>query len=95
MPKPLVVYTSSYCMHSRSVVRFLNKHEIPAEIISIDGNSEAREKLMSLNRGYASVPTLIFPDGTQLTEPSSGELRSKLNIEQPTLAERLKSIVGK
>lgn len=95
MSRPLVVYTSSYCMHSRSVVRFLKKNDISAEIINIDGDSEAREKLMSLNRGYASVPTLIFPDGTQLTEPSSRELRSKLSIEEPSLSERLKSIVGK
>jgi DNA-binding MarR family transcriptional regulator len=50
---------------------------------------------MSLNGGNASVPTLIFPDGTQLTEPSSKELRAKLNIEQPSLSQQLKSIVGK
>lgn len=95
MSEKVTVYTSSYCLHSRSVVRFLKKNDIPAEIISIDGDPGAREKVMSLNQGYASVPTLVFPDGTQLTEPSSSELRSKLNIVQPSLTERLRGAMGK
>lgn len=95
MTETVTVYTSSYCLHSRSVVRFLKKNDIPAEIISIDGDHEAREKVISLNNGYASVPTVVFPDGTQLTEPSYNELRNKLNLEKPSLSQRLKGIVGK
>ena len=94
MSEKVTVYTSSYCLHSRSVVRLLNKNNIPVEIISIDGDREAREKVMSLNNGYASVPTLIFPDGTQLTEPSSRELRAKLGIPQASLTDRLKGALG-
>jgi mycoredoxin len=75
-------------------VRLLKKNNITAEIISIDGYQKAREKVMSLNNGYASVPTLIFPDGTQLTEPSSSELRAKLGIPQASLTERLKGALG-
>ena len=95
MTETVTVYTSSYCLHSRSVVRFLKKNDIPAEIISIDGAHEAREKVISLNNGYASVPTVVFPDGTQLTEPSYNELRNKLNLEKPSLTQRLKGAVGK
>jgi hypothetical protein len=39
---------------------------------------EARERVKTINHGYESVPTLIFPDGSTLTEPSAGELRRKL-----------------
>ncbi len=95
MSEKITVYTSSYCLHSRAVVRFLNKNNIPAEIISIDGDPEAREKVKSLNQGYASVPTLVFPDGTQLTEPSTSRLRAKLNLKQPSLTEKLKGAIGK
>ena len=95
MPETVTVYTSSYCLHSRSVVRFLQKNDIPAEIISIDGDHEVREKVISINQGYASVPTLVFPDGTKLTEPSYKELRAKLNLEKPSLVQRLKGAVGK
>ena len=95
MPESVTVYTSSYCLHSRSVVRFLKKNDIPAEIISIDGDREAKELVMSINNGYASVPTVIFPDGTHLTEPSYKQLCEKLDLEKPTLSQRLKGIIDK
>ncbi len=93
MSKPPTVYTSSYCMHSRSVVKFLKKNDIEAEIINIDGDPQAREHLMALNHGYASVPTLLFADGSQLTEPSSKELYAKFGLQQPTLSARLKGLI--
>lgn len=94
MLEPIVIYTSKYCFHSRSVERFFNTQDILVEYINIDGNPEAREKLMAMNRGYASVPTLLFPDGTQLTEPSLGEIKTKLGIEDSGLIDRLKGLVG-
>jgi mycoredoxin len=33
---------------------------------------------MRINRGYRSVPTLIFPDGSTLTEPRTSDLVQKL-----------------
>jgi mycoredoxin len=95
MPESVTVYTSTYCLHSRSVVRFLKKNNVPAEIINIDGNREAKEFVMAINNGYASVPTVIFPDDTYLTEPSYKQLREKLDLEKHTLSQRLKSIVDK
>ncbi|MFL7839897.1 MAG: glutaredoxin family protein [Candidatus Promineifilaceae bacterium] len=95
MSEKIIVYTSTYCLHSRSVVRLLKKNNIEAEIISIDGNPEAREKVMAINHGNASVPTIVFPDGTYLTEPSSSQLRARFNLPQSSLSERLKGILGK
>jgi mycoredoxin len=95
MAESIVMYTSRFCFHSQSVERFFKSQSIPVEYINIDGNQEARENLMAINRGYASVPTLLFPDGTQLTEPSLGEIKSKLGIEVPGLIDRLKRVVGK
>jgi mycoredoxin len=34
-----------------------------------------------VNRGNRSVPTLIFPDGTTLVEPSMLELARRLGLE--------------
>jgi mycoredoxin len=33
---------------------------------------------MSINNGYRSVPTIIFPDGSMLVEPSLKELGEKI-----------------
>lgn len=91
----IILYTSSFCVHSLSVEHLLREYDIPAEIVNIDGDAEARARLIELNDGYASVPTLIFPDGAQLTEPSMRRLREKLGIEEASLLDRaLGFIVG-
>jgi mycoredoxin len=89
------MYTSNFCAHSWSVQSFLKFHGVAVECINIDRNQQARQELMAINGGYASVPTLIFSDGTQLIEPSFGQLRSKLEIETPSVKTRIKRIFGK
>lgn len=89
------LYTSKWCAHAISVERFLQMNEIPVEKICVDRDPEAREELIALNDGYASVPTLVFPDGSKLTEPSHAELRHKLNLEPPPgLIEKLRGLMG-
>lgn len=92
--KPIILYTSRFCGHSRSVERFMEKHDVPVELINIDGNKEARARLIEINGGYASVPTLLFPDGSKLTEPPIGRLRQKLGIEDESLSDRVRNFFG-
>jgi len=78
-----------------SVERFLDRTEVFVEKINVDGDSDAREELIRLNGGYASVPTLLFPDGTKLTEPSFSEIRKKLKIEPPpSFVDRIRNAFG-
>lgn len=83
MTEPITVYTSQYCGHSQQVERFLKDKKIAVTIITVDGNPEARDIVKGINNGYASVPTLIFPDGSTLTEPSINELKQKLKASDP------------
>jgi mycoredoxin len=48
------------------------------EWIDIDDSAEGDALVRQLNRGFRSVPTLIFGDGTTLVEPSDRELTSHL-----------------
>ena len=95
MSEPIIVYTSTFCPHSWSVERFLRSNDVPIKLVNIDKNLQARQEVMAANRGFASVPTLIFPDGSQLTEPSFGQIRAKLGIEAPSLLKRIKGILGR
>ena len=38
----------------------------------------ARSYVERVNNGYQSVPTILFPDGSVLVEPSSATLAEKL-----------------
>jgi len=93
--EPIIVYTSTFCPHSWSVERFLKAQDVSIKLVNIDKDPQARQEVMALNRGYASVPTLIFPDGAQLTEPSFRQIRAKLGVETPSLLVRIKGIFGR
>lgn len=79
-------------MHSRAVEGFMARHDVPVKMINIDSNDAARKKVMEINEGYASVPTLVFPNGDTLTEPTMKQLREKLNIQRVSFWEHLKSL---
>ena len=79
MTPPITLYTSQYCGHSQQVKQFLAEQNMAVTVINIDGNPEAQETVKRINNGYASVPTLIFSDGSTLTEPSIRRLKSKLS----------------
>jgi mycoredoxin len=81
LSKPIVVYITDWCSQVYPVRRLLEDSKVPAVFIDIEEDPEAREELLELNHGYASVPTLRFPDGSKLVEPSMGELRQKLGLE--------------
>ena len=89
---PIILYTSRFCGHSLAVARFMEKHDIAVDQINIDGDDAAREQVKAINNGYASVPTLIFPDGSILTEPSFGQLRTRLRVDKSNLAPKLSRI---
>lgn len=91
---PITLYTSRYCGSARAVERLLRDHNISFESINIDDDPAARRQLIELNGGYASVPTLVWPDGSQLTEPTLSTLQQTLGIEKSALGERLRRIFG-
>jgi len=47
--------------------------------VGLEGNKDAIEFVTQINNGYRSVPTIIFPDGSILVEPSTHELRAKFS----------------
>jgi mycoredoxin len=56
----------------------LDQANVEYEYINIYEDQAARERLRQINHGYESVPTLVFPDGDILTEPSRNALETKL-----------------
>ena len=76
-PTQIVMYTTEYCSDCLRVKKFFEVNSIPYLRIGLEGNAEATEFVMQVNSGYRSVPTIIFPDGTILVEPSWAELKIK------------------
>jgi len=57
----------------------LAEHHIEHEWRDVrDGEPRFRDELRQLARGYLSVPTVIFPDGTVMVEPRPEDVLGKL-----------------
>lgn len=73
----IIVYGTNWCYASRRSRAFLDEHHIPYTWIDIDKDAEAAKLVEKINKGYRSVPTIIFPDGSILVEPSTQQLARK------------------
>ncbi|HNT55363.1 MAG TPA: glutaredoxin domain-containing protein [Anaerolineaceae bacterium] len=76
----IVIYGTSWCGHSRRSRGIFDQNGIAYRWVDIDQDMEGRKFVESVNHGNRSVPTILFPDGTTLTEPSDMALRTKLGL---------------
>ena len=63
---------------SRRAKSVFAKLKIDYQWIDITDDAGARAYVEKVNRGNRSVPTIVFPDGTVLVEPSNADLEKKL-----------------
>lgn len=78
MNQKIIVYGTTWCPDCRRAKRLLDQANADYEWINISNHDEARAQVEKLNNGYRSVPTIIFPDGDVLVEPSNAALTQKL-----------------
>lgn len=74
------VYGALWCPDCRRAKQFLGEQRIDYEWIDIDEDPEAAALVREKNEGKQIIPTIIFPDGSFLAEPSNAELAAKLGL---------------
>lgn len=72
------MYGADWCGDCRRSKRFLDTNQISYEYIDVEQDTSASEKVIEINGGMRSIPVILFPDGTHLTEPSDNALKEKL-----------------
>lgn len=77
-PSQIVMYTTEYCPDCHRAKAFFETNNIEYLRVGLEGNEEATEFVMNVNNGNRSVPTIIFPNGSVLVEPSWGKLRETI-----------------
>jgi mycoredoxin len=76
-PSKIVMYSTEYCGDCRRAKSFFEAKQIQYVNIGLEGNEEATNFVINVNNGSRSVPTIVFPDGSVLVEPSWEELEKK------------------
>lgn len=76
----ITMYGTNWCYDTHRARHLLENHNIPYQWIDIDKDIEGRAFVEKVNQGMKRVPTIVFPDGSILVEPTNSQLSSKLGI---------------
>lgn len=74
----LTMYTTTWCGFCRRLKSQLAREGIHMVEVDIEKDPAAAEFVMSVNGGNQTVPTVVFPDGTAVTNPSAKEVKARL-----------------
>ena len=77
----IVVYSTVWCPDCKRAKRFFGEQRVPYVNIDIEQDPAAMAFVQQINHGKRIIPTIVFPDGSILVEPSNAELAAKLGLQ--------------
>jgi glutaredoxin len=72
------VYGAEWCPDCHRSKGYLEQQQVPFEWIDVDQNPSAQDYVRKVNQNRLIIPTIVFPDGSVLGEPSNSELARML-----------------
>ena len=78
MSAPLTMYTTQWCAFCRRLKSQLARDGITMTEVDIERDPAAAEYVMSVNGGNQTVPTVVFPDGSVLVNPSAVQVKKRM-----------------
>jgi len=74
----VTMYSTTWCGYCRRLKSQLEREGIGYAEVDIEQDPHAADYVMSVNGGNQTVPTVVFPDGTALTNPSLAQVKERL-----------------
>ena len=78
MSQAVTMYCTPWCGFCRRLKSQLAREGIEVVEVDIEQDPAAADYVMSVNGGMQMVPTILFADGTALTNPSAAQVRDRL-----------------
>ena len=78
MAAQIKMYGAAWCGDCRRSKAYLDSHNVEYNYIDVEADESASDKVIEINGGQRSIPVILFPDGTHMTEPSDKDLEAKL-----------------
>ncbi len=75
----LTMYTTPWCGYCQRLKKQLASADVEFVEINIEEDPDAVLLVEKVNEGNQTVPTLVFSDGTAMTNPSAQTVISKLD----------------
>lgn len=84
-PQP-VLYGASWCPDCRRSKSFLSEQRVAYTYVDLEASPDERATVERYNDGKMIIPTIVFPDGSHVAEPSNEELAEKLGLSREAAA---------
>ena len=80
-PRPMntvMMYSTPWCGYCHRLKGQLKRAGIEFTEVDIEQQPDAATLVEKINNGNQTVPTVVFPDGTAMTNPSLAQVAEKL-----------------
>jgi mycoredoxin len=77
-PTAVTMYTTTWCGYCVRLKKLMQRESIEFAEVDIERDESAADVVMRANGGNRTVPTLVFSDGTALTNPSIDQVKAQL-----------------
>ena len=74
----VTMYTTNWCGYCMRLKKLMQREGIEFAEVNIEEVDGAADVVMAANGGNQTVPTLVFTDGTALTNPSIDQVKAQL-----------------
>lgn len=78
MTPAVTMYSTPWCGYCKRLKRQMSDAGIAFDEVDIEQVPAAAEIVERVNHGNQTVPTLVFADGTALTNPSIAQINEQL-----------------
>lgn len=82
----MVIYTTAWCGYCQRLKSQLTRAGLAFREVDIEADSAAADFVIAVNAGNATVPTVVFSDGSVATNPSIAEVQQRLAAESRDVA---------
>ena len=76
------VYGASWCPDCLRAKKFLTEQRVPFDWFDIERNPRLVRIVEERNDGKHIIPTVLFGDGSHLSDPTNEELADKLGLKR-------------
>ena len=77
-PAAVTMYTTTWCGYCVRLKKLMQLEGITYSEVDIERDEAAADVVMNANGGNRTVPTLVFADGSALTNPSIDQVKAQL-----------------
>jgi mycoredoxin len=75
----MTIYSTDWCGYCHRLTAQLDRAGVTYDVVNIEHDPSAADYVMRVNGGNQTVPTVVFRDGSALTNPSLAQVLQKIS----------------